>query len=247
MEEEENSTSKLLNRESLYERFKNGKRPNEKDFEDLINSSINKLDDGISKSFEAGLELAPQGEEGKEVISLYEKLNDLHPAWKVSLQGEKGKKNLTILSQQQEGSALTVSPENKIGINQENPQHDLDISGTIASSGRVGTFASGEVPADGKWKTVLENLEGVNAFELIAVAHATEGKGKYALLQASLLNAYSGDGGRIKRTQDYYSWKWWHRIRVRWRGTPFDYSLEIRSGYDYGEGGVIQYNIGKLL
>ena len=75
MEEEENSTSKLLNRESLYERFKNGKRPNEKDFEDLINSSINKLDDGISKSFEAGLELAPQGEEGKEVISLYEKLN----------------------------------------------------------------------------------------------------------------------------------------------------------------------------
>lgn len=247
MEAEETEKLKLFNRESLYEKFRNGKRPEERDFKDLIYSSINKLDDGISKSFEAGLELAPQGEEGEDLISFFEKLNDLSPSWKIRLQGEKGEKNLNITSNQQLVNTITLTKENKLGVNHESPQHELDVNGTIASSARIGTYAVGEVAADGQWKTILKNLEGVNAFEMMAVAHSTEGKGKYAMMQAHLLNAYSGKGGRIKRIQNYYSWKWWHRIRVRWRGTPFDYSLEIRSGYNYGEGGVIKYNIGKLL
>lgn len=245
--EEENEKSKLFNRESLYEKFKNGKRPEEKDFEDLINSTINKLDDGISKSFDGGLELAPQGEEGEDLISLFEKLNDLLPSWRIRLQGEKGKKSFNFKSNDQEVNALTITQDNKLGVNVENPKHELEIMGAMASSARIGTYAVGEVVADGKWKTILSDLEGVNAFEMMAVAQATKGKGKYAMLQASLLNAYSGKGGRVKRIQNYYSWKWWHRIRVRWRGTPFKYSLEIKSGADYGEGGTIKYNIGKLL
>lgn len=244
---EEEKKSKLFNRESLVDKFKNGKRPEEKDFEDLINSTINKLDDGISKSFETGLELAPQGETGSDLISLYEKLNDLSPAWRIRLLGEAGNKTLNINSLKQESSAFTINSKNKVGINVEDPQYDVDVAGTVAAAGRVGTFASGEVRADGKWKTILTHLEGVNAFELIAVAHAKEGKGKYALLEASLLNAYSGNKGRIKRTNDYYSWKWWHRLRIRWRGTPFNYSLEIRSGIDFGNEGIIKYNIGKRL
>lgn len=191
--------------------------------------------------------MAPQGEEGEDIISLYEKLNDLHPVWRFCLQGDSGSKKLNIKQGNQEQSAFVIDSKNRVGVNLESPNYNFEVGGTIASVGRVGTYASGEVKADGEWKTILTDLEGVNAFELIAVAHASEGKGKYALLEASLLNAYSGKRGRIRRTNDFYSWKWWHRIRIRWRGTPFNYSLQIRSGIDYGEEGVLKYNIGKLL
>jgi hypothetical protein len=244
--ENENNKSKIFNRESLYEKFKNGKRPVEKDFEDLINSTVNRLDDGISKNFDTGLELAPQGENGEEIMSLFEKINDLLPSWKFKLVGDSGNKRLCIASSKL-GDALVITRENKVGINCKDPKFELDVAGVVGSAGRVGTFAHGEVPADGQWKTILLDLKGVNAFEMMAVAHATDGKGKYAMLHAFLLNAYSGNSGRIKKIHNIYGWKWWNRINVRWKGDPFNYSLEIRSGANFGEGAVLKYNIGKLI
>lgn len=244
--ENESNKPKIFNRESLYEKFKNGKRPIEKDFEDLINSTVNRLDDGISKNFDTGLELAPQGEHGEEILSLFEKINDLLPTWKFKLVGDSGRKRLCITNSVEQ-DAISITPENKVGINCSEPEFELDVAGVVASEGRVGTFAKGEVPADGQWRTILSNLKGVNGFEMIAVAHAIEGQGKYAMLHAILLNAYSGHSGSIKKSHNIFGWKWWKRINVRWKGDPFNYSLEIRSGINFGEGAVLKYNIGKLL
>lgn len=245
--EEEKEKVKLYNRDSLYEKFKNGKRPHEGDFEDLINSTINKLDDGIAKSFESGLELAPQGDEGSTVISLYEKLSDADASWLINLKGEEGNKDLYLENKEAENPALFLNRKNQIGINTNDPSCELEVNGVIGAKGRVGTYAQGEISANGEWMTILKGLEGVNAFELVAYAHDEKGKGKYALTRATLLNAYSGNRGRIKRTNDYYGWKWWHRIRLRWVGTPFDYSLEMKTASDYGDEGRINYHIATLL
>ncbi len=245
--EEEKEKIKLYNRDSLYEKFKNGKRPHEGDFEDLINSTINKLDDGIAKSFEAGLELAPQGDEGKTVISLYEKLSHIEASWLINLKGDEGAKNLHIETQETDEPALFLGRKNQIGINNQDPRYELEVNGLVGAKGRIGTYAQGEVKADGEWVTILKGLEGVNAFEIVAHAHDEKGKGKYALTKATLLNAYSGKHGKIKRINDYYGWRWWHRIRLRWVGTPFDYSLQIKTASDYGDEGCITYHIATLL
>ncbi len=239
--------AKLYNRDSLFEKFKNGRRPEERDFEDLINSTINKLDDGIAKSFKSGLELAPQGEKGERLISLFEKLNDSDPAWEFNLKGEADKKSMHIKSAAENKSLLTLATDNKIGINKEAPLHELDVAGSVGMQKRVGTYASDQIPANGEWTRILSGLKGVNAFELIACAQGKEGKGKYAVTQATLLNAYRGKHGKIKKIQDYYGWRWWHRLKLRWTGDPFNYNLEIKSASNYGEEGKIDYHICQLL
>ncbi len=246
-EEKETEQIKLYNRSSLYKKFKNGNRPQEGDFHDLINSTINKLDDGIAKSFKAGLELAPQDEQDGSVISLYEKLSDPNPSWKLNLSGEDKEKTLDIINQNSEMPAISITQNNCIGLNKRSPNYALDIEGKLGYKGRIGTYAQGEIKANGKWQVVLTGLKGVSAFELMANARDEEGKGKYALLHAVLLNAYTGEQGRIRRTHNYYSWRWWRRIRVRWFGTPFDYGLEMKTASDYGDKGVVNYHIATLL
>lgn len=244
---EDKPLAKLYNRDSLFEKFKNGRRPEEKDFEDLINSTINKLDDGIAKSFKSGLELAPKGESAERLISLFEKLNDTDPAWVFNLKGKVSKKSLHIESVAHKNSIMSFTTDNKVGVNKENAMHELDVAGTIGMQRRVGTYASDRIPANGQWFRILSGLKGVNAFELIASANGKEGQGKYALLHANLLNAYRGKNGKIKRTQDYYGWKWWHRLKVRWTGSPFNYNLELKSASNYGEEATIDYHICQLL
>ena len=75
MENTASETRKLLNRETLCELFKNGKRPTEDDFRDLVFSMINKLDDGLSKDFNHGLELAPQGASAETLLSFFHRID----------------------------------------------------------------------------------------------------------------------------------------------------------------------------
>ena len=67
-----NTNQHLYNRESLIEKFKNGSRPQENDFKALIESTINKLDDGLSNNFTDGLQLAPSQKNSNKLISFYE-------------------------------------------------------------------------------------------------------------------------------------------------------------------------------
>ena len=64
--------TKLDNRETLKNYFKNGARPSEENFGSLIDSMINKADDGISKNLTDGLLLAPEGEDSNRTPKLYQ-------------------------------------------------------------------------------------------------------------------------------------------------------------------------------
>jgi hypothetical protein len=241
--------AKIYNRESLYQYFKNGSLPTEKHFHDLINSTINRLDDGISKDFSNGLQLAPQAsdeQKGENLISFYEQLDGSDSLWTIGLMGTASDKMLNIKSEQDQKNILSLSHGGKIGINKSHPKYTLDVNGAVGMHSRVGTFKKGTIKANSQWQPILKGLEGCNQFEVTAIAHGKEGEGKYASIYAIASNAYSGKNGRIRYTRDYYGWKWWKRIGLRWVGNPFDYDLEIRTFSDYGDFGEIEFSITKL-
>ena len=65
-------------REQLKEFFRNGKIPSEKNYSDLINSMVHKVDDGFSKDEINGLRISSTEEE-KNLISFYKDLNEQDP------------------------------------------------------------------------------------------------------------------------------------------------------------------------
>lgn len=103
------------------------------------------------------------------------------------------------------------------------------------------------LPANGEWQTVLTDLEGISAFEVIAYAQEKPGAGKYCVLHSIVLNAYNGKKGRIHAKCDYYGWKWWMGLKLRWIGTPFKYKLQIKTCSNYGIDGSIEVCIQRLL
>lgn len=103
------------------------------------------------------------------------------------------------------------------------------------------------VPANGEWQNILTGLEGVCAFEIIGHAKENPDSGKYSVIHSIVLNAYNGKKGRIHSRCDYYDWKWWMRLKLRWIGTPFKYKLQIKTCSNYGIDGSIEVCIRKLL
>ena len=75
----------------------------------------------------------------------------------------------------------------------------LDVAGFAGLQGRVGTYATGEVPADGKWHTILEGLDNCSAFEVVART-GKKGTGKFAILHAFALSAFGNSRSRIRKT-----------------------------------------------
>lgn len=244
---ENNNSNKLLNRETLAELFKNGMRPSGDSFSNLIHSMVNKLDDGIEKNFDHGLSLSPQGNDAENLLSMFHQVDDTHSAWALGLTDKDQGGGLNFKEGATDKSRLYIKQGGNIGINTTYPQHNLDVNGTVGMKARKGTYAHGNVSANGKWQTILKNQTNCTVFELTACAKGEKGEGKYAVLHAFALNPYAGKRGYIKRFQSFYGWKWWRRLQVRWTGTPFNYNLEIRTVSNYGLEGVIDYHITKLL
>ncbi len=247
MNTKKTSSHKLLNRETLSELFKDGMKPSGTNFSSLIYSTVNKLDDGISKSFENGLSLSPQGENAENLLSLFHQIDDSHPAWAVGLTSKEEGGGLNFAEGTEKQSRFYIQNGGLIGIHTKRPKFTLDVNGTVGMKSRKGTFAHGEVLANGKWQTILKDQTDCQMFELTACARGDKGEGKYAVLYAFALNPYAGRKGKIKKYQSYYGWRWWRRLRVRWIGTPFNYHLQIRTVANYGEEGFIQYNLTSLL
>lgn len=59
----------IFNRSTLKGFFQKGKVPTEAHFTNLIDSTLNKLDDGIAKTVEHGLKLAPAVEGQKRSLA----------------------------------------------------------------------------------------------------------------------------------------------------------------------------------
>ncbi len=244
----------LQDRDTLKNYFRQGSVPSEVHFQDFIDSTVNKIDDGLDKDLNNGLQLSPRGS-SKKLMSFFENIKDKAFTWHVSLNSDPRSKGLGFSHTNEEGEThypLYLKKEGGIGVGTTNPQYTVDVNGIVGMQGRVGTFAKGSVPADGKWHDIVTGLDQVHAFEIMALANGKKHRGKYAMTHAIAMSAYGGQWSKksIKQTRAYYHW-FWNAISLRWKGETYGFSLQIKTRSDYGIGNngeqsQINYRVMKL-
>jgi hypothetical protein len=242
------NAKKLLNRQTLKNYFRRGRMPTEENFTDLIESMVNKQEDGFSKSLEDGLVLAPQGN-SKKVMSFYENMKNPESNWHFALNPTHRIQGLSI-GDNRGDSRFFISKEGNVGISQVNPEHTLDVNGMVGMKGRIGTHAIGEVPADKKWHNILTGLDDLQAFEVMAEVRGIRGRGQYGLLHATALSAFGGRGNKIRKTHARFG-MFWNKLSIRWFGDVHNYHLQVRSRTNYGNDLdnnqiMIKYRVARL-
>lgn len=239
----------MRNRNTLKNFFGAERKPTEANFTDLIDSMVNKLDDGFAKGVNEGLMLAP--EEGSEaLLSFYKSIEDKSPLWTMKLMESGTGKGLQIGEANE--PSLFLQSGGKVGIGTATPAHKLEVNGTVGMQGRIGTLFKGQVPANGKWQTIAAELKGCQALEVLAGV-GKKGEGKYALVHALALSTYAGSKSRIKKVQAHYGW-FWNKLCLRWSSDPVtsdagtlpNYKLQVRTRSNYGDSTPICYHISRL-
>ncbi len=250
-------------RNTLKNLFKNGKVPSQNDFEDLIDSNLNMIDEGFDKTAPDGLKITQLGSDNSnKLITFYKTDEGSEPLYFVQIDGEKA---LTIgeRSNQADQIILSMSRSSETGVNvtigvdaaSNYKQPDiggirLDVGGAVRTEGRIGvvdTNANGKeriALADGDWYSITGNLTGCQAFEVIAGVGGLKGDGKYALIHAVVLNAYNPRGwffnflnlkNKIRSRSAYYRSRR-DQLKLRWHGPHEDdgsYCLQIKTNGDY--------------
>ena len=243
------------NRSTLKRYFSEGALPSADQFGDLIDSSLNTIDEGFDKSAENGFEISLIGEHEK-LISFFSNNASKQAVWAVSY--DKGQDRLCFTKpsiEEQHPPTLLLDPAGRVGVNNKDPQWTLDVGGVIGAAGRIGTNPGGQttVPADGQWHSITNTLNGCQALEVMAGV-GNKGSGRYALMQATAMNTFNPSGlffnflglkNRIRYQQAYYLSRT-HKLKLRWYGKGRDYQLQIRSNCNYGAGIKIRYYITKL-
>jgi len=253
------------NRSTLKGYFKKGALPSSDQFADLIDSSLNTIDEGFDRSAEYGFEVSLVGDHDKLISFFRNAAEQQPPVWSVSY--DKTHDTLRIVKPAQADEpppvlALCYVDDNavephqgRVGINTNNPNWSLEVDGVVASKGRIGVNPNDQtsVPADGQWHNITGLLQGCHGFEVMAGA-GNKGTGKYAVMQAIALNAFNPTGfffnlfnlkKRIRYTQSYYLSRG-NCIKLRWLKEDDGYYLQMRSNASYGEGIRIQYYITQL-
>ncbi len=236
-----------MGRESLKSLFSNGSKPDESNFESLIDSFVNRLDDGFSKTKEDGLIVVPDQETSDKLISFYKLIDDDNPEWSMSLDINDKGKGLNFVEVGANGvddSRLYLKKGGNIGISTKEPKTKLDVNGILGTKSRVGTYKIDSIPADGVWHDVLTGLNGCHAFEIMAYV-GKEKSGKYALMHANALSTFGKSRNKIRKTQAHFGW-WWNKISIRWTGSTFDYGLQMKTRTDYGKNQNIKFCISTL-
>lgn len=230
----------IQNRNTLKEFFKKGQLPSETHFNDLIDSLINKVDDGLSKTIEDGLMLSPIGS-AQKLISFYKSIEEKNPAWSFDI--NRGEGDLS-LNNHLGDTLITFTNKGNIGINNNNPQQALDIRGNIICSGRLGNKYTGKVLGDGKWHKILTALNGCHALEIVA-GIGKKKTGRYALLHAFALSTFGKSNNKIDVRQAYYGIRS-NKLELKWSGSTYDFNLEIRTRNSYDGDYYIHYFISDL-
>ena len=236
------------NRNTLSAYFADGQLPTQEAFGDLIDSVVNIVDDGFDKSPEEGMKVA-QLDNNSKLISFYDEITVKAPLWSIafSVSGYGGNtesnKNLNFFYGGNKATGLTLasapenatgkSPEGKIrvGVNKNDPGHELDVDGVVAADGRMGRAGKNEVRADGKWHPVITGLDGCHAFEIMAGVGKPH-SGRYALLHAYALSTFNSRKSSITYHQAHFASRC-DQIELRWVGGMHDYSLEMRVRCSY--------------
>jgi len=243
----------LQDRKTLADFFKAGSMPQQGHFQDLIDSMVNKIDDGFSKSEDGGVEIAPELD-SERLISFYESttlLKEGKPSWFLDLMASSTGNGLALQEVGATQPNLYLQKGGNIGIGTSEPAYKLDVAGTIASTGRAGNYKDPKIDpktvlADGEWHTIVSALDGLSAFEVIASALGPTGHGEYALLHAIALSAYGNSKSKIRQTTARYKGLF-SNIDLRWTGSTHSYELQIRTRHSFGSNVLINYTITQLI
>jgi len=222
----------LINRQTLKNYFQKGGFATEKHFIDLIDSSLNMIDDGISINQKQGFKLNPIGFSTR-LMSFFKKATQNEPDFTVNINQD----NVEGLSiNNREGEPLIKFDQNKqIGVHTNEPRFDFDVRGVLGIDSKSGNHIVGEVDGDGSWQTIISNLDGINGFEVVASIRGKMGSGRYAIAHAIALSTFGGKSSRnrIKNTNAYYG-SFMNRLSFRWVGEMHNYELQVRTRRHYG-------------
>ncbi len=243
------------NRSTLKRYFREGALPTADQFGDLIDSSLNTIDEGFDKTTENGFEISLVGQHDK-LISFFRNSVSKHPVWAVSYDRESDRLSFVQPSKDDDvRSTLVLGPNGLVGINKDDPRWNLDVDGIIAAQGRIGANPNNQltIPADGEWHNITPELSGCQALEVVAGVGKKD-TGKYALMKAEAFNTFNPRGfffnflnlkKRIKYQQAWYLARN-NKIKLRWSGKGRDYTLQMRTNSDYGEGVKVRFFITRL-
>jgi hypothetical protein len=227
----------IRNRQTLKESFRQGTKPGEEDFENLIDSSINILDDGMAKTPGGGLKLAPLTE-GGTVLSVLENIEDSQPLWEMAL-NEKGE--LEIRRPSSSSAAVTLATDGSIVLGEEGQPAVMRTGGRMPQ--REGCLYAGKAPADGKWHDITGLVEEGCLLEVAAVAGNKDTFRRSSLLATAAF--CFGKHSKIRKTRAYKGC-FRRKILLRWQPDENDFEsarLQIRTRCDFTEGAQISYRV----
>jgi hypothetical protein len=241
-------------RSTLKHFFRHGALPSADQFGDLIDSTVNQVDDGFDKTPENGIEISSLGAHDS-LISFFRSARSQNALWTIGYDQDQDKLLFKKLDpSERPRTVLSLSPDGKVGVNRKDPICALDVGGVVRSEGRLGTApADRAVPADGRWHDVTDALTGCHAFEVMAGVGKLK-TGRYALMHAIAMNAYNPSGlffnflkrkNRIKCHHAYFSDRG-NKLQLRWAGRDREYRLQLRSRCNYGEGIFVRYFLTRL-
>jgi len=239
------------NRNTLKNFFRDGAMPSSQEFADLIDSSLNTLEDGFDKSDQYGFEITVRGK-NTELLSFFRDNLNQQPLWSVRFD-----ERSNSLQFKPTGAAplLSLTAQQRLGIATDTPASTLHVAGVITQQGCQGWQPTGkaQVAADGRWHDISGPLQGCQAFEVMA-GTGNKGSGKYALLKATALNTYNPGGwwfnflNRKKRicVQQAYYLSRSCKLELRWQALEQGYCLQIRSRTDLGANVRLSYYLTQL-
>ncbi|MFT4925247.1 MAG: hypothetical protein ACI8WB_001339 [Phenylobacterium sp.] len=262
------------NRSTLRNYFRSGAMPSAEHFADLVDSSLNTLEEGFDKTDKEGLKISALADNPR-LVSYYRDTGPDKVLWSIgydkqidTLLFHNQKQSKPAIQSGEEAdeenagqAALSLSQQGLVGINRNRPSQALDVNGVVKSSGRMGDQTKA-VPADGKWHNISVKLEGCQAFEVVAGV-GIKRSGRYALVHATAVNTCNPSGlwfnllgrkNRITCSQSYYNASS-DKLKLRWFKAPVEpdtdknyrpYFLQIRSNTDYGEGLFIRCHMTQL-
>ncbi|MBI1395200.1 MAG: hypothetical protein GC151_04400 [Betaproteobacteria bacterium] len=235
------------NRATLRNYFKSGKLPTEDHFADLIESTLNMVDEGYRKSPEHGVEISALGS-ANALVSFYTQRDPNTVQWSIAYgadTGDAGGKRLVFAARDSGESGpgvMSLDPLGRVGLGNDSPSYTLDVNGVIRSAGRIGGYEPGHqgldaagqrseyekspVAADGKWHDITGWLSGCQGFEVVAGVGDRQGRGRYALLHAIALNTFNPSRSlldllwprrKIRAHEAYFSSRC-DRLELKWEG-----------------------------
>ena len=141
-------------RKTLRNYFRSGSLPTAEHFGELIDSTVNKVDDGFDKTPADGLKVAWLS--APNFLSFYRGDVFGGAVWRVAHDPDRD--DLLVRKDNADAPSLAIGGE-AVGVRRASPRAALDVGGVVRAEGRAGDDAFGGVLANGAWHPVTDWLD----------------------------------------------------------------------------------------